>query len=304
MIPVAIQKMGEQSDSSDLMQRWENGGDYVFLESSGEQEELASYLKDREAEGVKSVHFYFPSDLDASTQTTNHVVIDLSGFSSGVAAFKKQCEQSQQLIRIIYLLAVTFVASVHSCPDVRLVSLPVLLLVDEFRTRLKPSLPCRGEIRKFLELISIQAYVDGGLFLRGCGDGVSKEQPWIARRLCMPWRSKRARIIRSDTPNSWRIWPPKPLRKRIGWSGAHTRPSSRPPFNKPTNHSWKRRTDLPRLELSNPSTPIQNKSPGWRVGALGRKASGVRGWGVAFRPVCQLIAGDKVAISANEKSLS
>ena len=90
MIPVAIQKMGEQSDSSDLMQRWENGGDYVFLESSDEQEELASYLKDREAEGVKSVHFYFPSDLDASTQTTNHVVIDLSGFSSGVAAFKKQ----------------------------------------------------------------------------------------------------------------------------------------------------------------------------------------------------------------------
>jgi hypothetical protein len=95
VIPVAIQKMGEQSDSSDLMQRWENGGDYVFLESSDEQEELASYLKDREAEGVKSVHFYFPNDLDASTQTTNHVVIDLSGFSSGVAAFTKRCEQAQ-----------------------------------------------------------------------------------------------------------------------------------------------------------------------------------------------------------------
>jgi hypothetical protein len=95
VLPVAIQKMGEQSDSSDLMQRWENGGDYVFLESSDEQEELASYLKDREAEGVKSVHFYFPNDLDASTQTTNHVVIDLSGFSSGVAAFTKRCEQAQ-----------------------------------------------------------------------------------------------------------------------------------------------------------------------------------------------------------------
>jgi hypothetical protein len=50
----------------------------------------------------------------------------------------------------------------------------VLLLVDEFRIRLKPSLPCRGEIRKFLELISIQAYVDGVL----CGGGMSKEQPW------------------------------------------------------------------------------------------------------------------------------
>jgi hypothetical protein len=95
VIAVAIQKIGEQSDPSDLMQRWENGPGYLFLESSDEQEELATYLKDREAEGVKSVHFSFLNDLDTSTQTTNHIVIDLSGFSSGVAAFKKQCEQSQ-----------------------------------------------------------------------------------------------------------------------------------------------------------------------------------------------------------------
>ena len=94
-IPVVIQKTEEQSDASDLMQRWENGLDYIFLESPDEQEELASYLKDREAEGVKSVHFYFPNDLDASTHTTNHMVVDVAGFSSGVAAFKKQCEQSQ-----------------------------------------------------------------------------------------------------------------------------------------------------------------------------------------------------------------
>ena len=67
----------------------------LFLEASDEQEELASYLKDREAEGVKSVHFYFPNDLDASTQTTNHMVIDLAGFSGGVAAFTKRCEQAQ-----------------------------------------------------------------------------------------------------------------------------------------------------------------------------------------------------------------
>ena len=58
MIPVAIQKMGEQSDSSDLMQRWENGPGYILLESPDEQEELASYLKDREAEGeIGSVLF-------------------------------------------------------------------------------------------------------------------------------------------------------------------------------------------------------------------------------------------------------
>ena len=94
-IPVVIQKIEEQSDASDLMQRWENGSDYIFLESPDEQEELASYLKDREAEGVKSVHFYFPNDLDASTQTTNHMVIDLAGFSAGVAAFANRCEPAQ-----------------------------------------------------------------------------------------------------------------------------------------------------------------------------------------------------------------
>ena len=95
VILVATQNMGEQPDPSDLMQRWENGGDYIFLESPDEQEELATYLKDREAEDVKSVHFYFPNDLDASTQTINHMVVDLAGFLAGVAAFKKQCEQSQ-----------------------------------------------------------------------------------------------------------------------------------------------------------------------------------------------------------------
>ncbi len=95
VIPVAIQKMGEQSDQSDLMQRWEKGPGYIFLESPDEQEELATYLKDREAEGVKSVHFYFPNDPDTSTQTTNHMVIDLAGFSAGVAAFANRCEPAQ-----------------------------------------------------------------------------------------------------------------------------------------------------------------------------------------------------------------
>jgi hypothetical protein len=94
-ISVAIQKTEEQSDASDLMQRWENGPGYISLESPDEQEQLASYLKDKEAEGLKSVHFYFPNDLDASTQTTNHMVIDLAGFSTGVAAFANRCEPAQ-----------------------------------------------------------------------------------------------------------------------------------------------------------------------------------------------------------------
>ena len=93
--PVTIQKIEDQSGPSDVMQRWENGPGYILLESPDEQEELASYLKDREAEGVKSVHVFFPNDLDASTQTTNHMVVDVSGFSSGVAAFTSRCEQAR-----------------------------------------------------------------------------------------------------------------------------------------------------------------------------------------------------------------
>jgi hypothetical protein len=91
--PVTIQKIENQSGPSDLMQRWENGPGYILLESPDEQETLVSYLKDREGEGVKSIHFYFPNDLDASTQTTNHMVVDVSGFSSGAAAFTSRCEQ-------------------------------------------------------------------------------------------------------------------------------------------------------------------------------------------------------------------
>jgi len=92
---VTIQKIADHSGPSDLMQRWENGPGYILLESPEEQEELASYLKDRETEGVKSVHFYFPNDLDASTLTTNHIVIDLAGFSEGVATFTNRCEEPQ-----------------------------------------------------------------------------------------------------------------------------------------------------------------------------------------------------------------
>ena len=92
---VTIQKVEDQSGPSDLMQRWENGPGYILLESPDEQEELASYLKNREGEGVKSIHFYFPNDLDATTQTTNHMVVDVSGFSNGVMAFTSRCEQAQ-----------------------------------------------------------------------------------------------------------------------------------------------------------------------------------------------------------------
>lgn len=94
-VPVAIQRAEDEFDSSDLLQTWENEGEYLFSEIPGEQQDLASYLKDRETESVKSVHFYFPNDLESNTPTNNHIAIDLSGFSAGFKAFKDRCEQAQ-----------------------------------------------------------------------------------------------------------------------------------------------------------------------------------------------------------------
>jgi hypothetical protein len=95
-IPVAIQKTEDEYDPSDLLQHWENEGEYIFSEIPGEQEDLTSYLKDRESEGVKSVHIYFPNDLDTTAPTINHIVIDLPGFSLGLEAFNEKCEEAAQ----------------------------------------------------------------------------------------------------------------------------------------------------------------------------------------------------------------
>jgi hypothetical protein len=94
-VSVALRKIEDNSDQSDLMQRWESGPGYLFLESPNEQEILATYLKDREAEGVKSVYLYVLNGFDADTQATTHIIVDLPGFSSGVAAFTNRCELSQ-----------------------------------------------------------------------------------------------------------------------------------------------------------------------------------------------------------------
>jgi hypothetical protein len=65
--------------------------EYIFLQSTDEVDQLASYLRARETEGVMSVHVYFPNDMDASPQITNHIVINVSGFSEGFGAFEKSC---------------------------------------------------------------------------------------------------------------------------------------------------------------------------------------------------------------------
>jgi hypothetical protein len=95
LIPVLIQKKEDEYDPTDLLQHWKNGTEYIFLEAKDDVDKLASFLKAREAEGVKSVHFFFPNDSDAGPQIANHVVIYVSGFSSGFEALQMACAASR-----------------------------------------------------------------------------------------------------------------------------------------------------------------------------------------------------------------
>ena len=70
----------KKKDQSDLIRCRENGPGYIFLQSPDQQEEIAIYFKARETESMKSVHFYFPNELDAVTLTTNHMASILRDF--------------------------------------------------------------------------------------------------------------------------------------------------------------------------------------------------------------------------------
>ena len=91
IIPVLIQKNSDQYDSSDLLQHWKNGTEYIFLESNDDVDTLTSLLKANEVDGVNSIHFFFTNDSDAGPQIANHIVVDLAGFSDGFSDLQKAC---------------------------------------------------------------------------------------------------------------------------------------------------------------------------------------------------------------------
>jgi hypothetical protein len=94
-IPVLIQKNSDQFESSDLSQKWKNGTEYIYSESEADVDELASFLKASETNGVQSVHFFFPNDLGSGRKISSHVAINVSGFSDGFGAFQTACNGSQ-----------------------------------------------------------------------------------------------------------------------------------------------------------------------------------------------------------------
>jgi hypothetical protein len=95
VIPVLIQKNADQYDPSDLLQNWKNGAEYIFSEAKDDIDELVSFIKADEMNGAKSVHFIFPNDTSDGPQTSNHVAINVSGFSDGFEAFQIACAAAQ-----------------------------------------------------------------------------------------------------------------------------------------------------------------------------------------------------------------
>jgi hypothetical protein len=94
-IPISIQKKSDEVDRSDLLQKWENGSEFLFLEKSDQLVDLIALLKEKESESDRSVHFYFPSGLDNDQQMSDHIVIDASGFAAKFAEFEKGCASDQ-----------------------------------------------------------------------------------------------------------------------------------------------------------------------------------------------------------------
>jgi hypothetical protein len=95
VVPVLSQRNVDQYDPSDLLQKWRNGIEYVFLDAIGDVDQLATFSKANEMDGAKSAHFVFSNDTSDGPQTSNHIAINVSGFSEGFDAFQMECATPQ-----------------------------------------------------------------------------------------------------------------------------------------------------------------------------------------------------------------
>ena len=94
-IPVSIQKKSDEVDRSDLLQKWEDENEFLYLDVPDEVADLIALLKEKDTESDRTVHFYFPRGLNNGQQTSNHIVVDASGFTAKFAEFEKGCASAQ-----------------------------------------------------------------------------------------------------------------------------------------------------------------------------------------------------------------
>ena len=96
IVRVLIEKNDDELEQSDLLQQWHNvANDYIFSISKPDVEELTSFIRAREAEGVRAIHFFIPNDSEDGPQSSLHIPIGVLGFSEGFKAFQKACASVQ-----------------------------------------------------------------------------------------------------------------------------------------------------------------------------------------------------------------
>jgi hypothetical protein len=94
-VPVLIQKNADQYDRSDLIQNWKNGSEFLFSDTKDDIADLRPLFKEKSADLDKFVHMYFSNDVEDGPPTSNHIVIDASGYLEGDEAFQKACGITQ-----------------------------------------------------------------------------------------------------------------------------------------------------------------------------------------------------------------
>jgi hypothetical protein len=94
-IPVSIQRKSDEYGPSDLLQKWKNGSEFLFSDVKDDVADLIALLKEKDTEPDRSVHFYFPNGFDSGQQTSNHIVVDASGFAAKFAEFENDCTSSR-----------------------------------------------------------------------------------------------------------------------------------------------------------------------------------------------------------------
>jgi hypothetical protein len=92
IVPVLIEKNEDELEQSDILQQWHNvANDYIFSISKPDVEELTLLIRAREAEGVKSIHFFIPNDSEDGPQSSLHIPIGVVGSGPG-----KWCNSAEQ----------------------------------------------------------------------------------------------------------------------------------------------------------------------------------------------------------------
>jgi hypothetical protein len=90
-IPVLIQKQSDGPERSDLSQKWANRHEFLLSQSPEDVADLITLLTDKSSDADTSVHFRFPSGINAGQVRSNHLVIDVEGFGAKFSEFENDC---------------------------------------------------------------------------------------------------------------------------------------------------------------------------------------------------------------------